>query len=162
LSDDLLLQRYLDGDLSRVEAEALRARLARSPELCHKLAGLRRMSGLLQLWAEGTQRRAADLVEPTLRRVQAVEQKRARHATLGFALAAALVAVLPFASQAHFTPAARLHAPAVLAPGAAIERIEARDQHARVFVVGAAGTPVVWLSDDAGDDAEAPSNQDPG
>ena len=78
------------------------------------------------------------------------------------AAASELVVVLPFASQAHFTPAARPHAPAVLAPGAAIERLEARDQHARVFVVGAASTPVVWLSDDAGDDPEAPSNQDPG
>ena len=162
MSDDLLLQRYLDGDLSAAEAEALRARLAHSPELNHKLGELRRLSGLLQLWAEDTQRRGADLVEPTLRRVQVAEQKRARHATIGFALAAALVAVLPFASQAHFTPAARLHAPAIAAPGAAIERIEAADQHARVFVVGASSTPVVWLSDDAGDDAEASSNQDPG
>ena len=162
MSDDLLLQRYVDGDLSAAETEVLRARLAHSPELSSKLAELRRLSGLLQLWSEDTQRRGSDLVEPTLRRVQAAEQKRARHATLGFALAAALVAVLPFASQAHFTPAARLHAPAIVAPGAAIERIESGDKHAQVFVVGAASTPVVWLSDDAAEDAEAPVTQDPG
>ena len=157
-----LLQRYLDGDLSAVEAEQLRARLAHSPELAQQLAELRQLGALVRGWADDAQARGALLLEPTLRRVHAVERQRGRHATLGFALAAMLVAALPFASQAHFShPAAPLQA-RVVSPGAAIERIEAGDQHAQVFVVGAASTPVVWLSDDNADEAEASVEQDPG
>lgn len=174
MSDDsMLLQRYLDGDLSSPEAEQLRARLVHDAALNRQLGELRRVGGLLRLWAEDAERRGAGLIEPTLRRVHEAERQRARHTTLGFALAAALALALPFASQAHlsrtagaptpagdvFAPrAARLHAQTV-APGAAIERIEAADKHARVFVVGTS-TPVVWLSDEAGD--EAPVEQDPG
>jgi anti-sigma factor RsiW len=163
LSDDsVLLQRYLDGDLSAPEVEALRARLAQSPELARQLGEFRRVGSLIRLWADQTEARGRGLVEPTLRRVHAAEQKRTRHATLGFALAAALVVVLPFASQAHFVPRAVQLAAPRLVPGAAIERIDAADKHAQVFVVGAASTPVVWLADEAGDDGDTTPLQDPG
>lgn len=172
--DCVLLQRYLDGDLSPAEAELLCARLAHDALLSRQLGELRRVGSSLRLWAADVEQRGAGLVEPTLRRVHAAERQRARLATLGFALAAALVVALPFASQAHFSrvagrpapatdvapSAARLHARQVV-PGAAIERIEAAHKHARVFVVGTS-TPVVWLADEAGDEAEAAGEQDPG
>lgn len=41
---------------------------------------------------------------------------------------------------------------------AAIERVEATDRQAQVFVLGGSSTPVVWLADED-DDAE---QQDPG
>jgi hypothetical protein len=44
---------------------------------------------------------------------------------------------------------------------AAIERIEAGDKQAQVFVLGGSTTPVVWLADDAPDD-DASYLQDPG
>jgi hypothetical protein len=48
-----------------------------------------------------------------------------------------------------------------LLPPAAIERLEANaEQHAQVFVVGSASTPVVWLADDLGEGEV--EQQDPG
>lgn len=162
--DTLLLWRYLDGELSAHEAHALRARLAENPELHQRLLEMRRVGSLVRLWAEHAEQQAGELVEPTLRRVQHVERQRARHATLGLALAAVLVGALPFASQAHFAHR-RSQGPAEpgkVASSAAIERVEAGGQRAQVFVVGAQNTPVVWLADDAGSDAEAGLLEDPG
>lgn len=172
MSDDsVLLQRYLDGDLTPLEAAQLRARFAHEPELSQQLGELRRVGQLLRLWAQDVQP-GASLVEPTLRRVQLANQHRARLATLGFAVAAALVVTIPFASQARLsrsaespTPARAVHstraAGADVSVGAAIERLETAE-HAQVFVVGATSTPVVWLSDETAEDAGAFVDQDPG
>jgi hypothetical protein len=168
MSDDgVLLQRYLDGDLTPLEAEQLRARFAHEPELSQQLGELRRVGRLLRLWAEDVQQ-GTSLVEPILRRVRVVERQRARHSTFGFMLAAALVVALPFASRAHLSNGspsppvdARATSGAASSAGAAIERLEATE-HAQVFVVGATSTPVVWLSDETGDDAGAFAHQDPG
>jgi anti-sigma factor RsiW len=162
MSDDcVLLQRYLDGDLTPLESEQLRARFAHEPELSRELAELRRVGRLLRLWADDVQH-GVSLVEPILRRVQMAERPRPRPATLGFALVAALIAALPFARTAE-APAPALDAFTLASgPGAAIERIEPGDTHAHVFVVGATSTPVVWLSDETGDDVDAPNDQDPG
>jgi anti-sigma factor RsiW len=165
MSDDcVLLQRYLDGDLTPLETEQLCARFAHEPELSRELGELRRVGGLLRLWADDVQQ-GASLVEPILRRVQLAERQRARYAARGFALAAALVVALPFASLSRLAvaPAPALAAFALASwPGAAIERIEPGDTHAQVFVVGATSTPVVWLSDETGDDVDALIDQDPG
>jgi anti-sigma factor RsiW len=165
MSDDcVLLQRYLDGDLTPLETEQLSARFAHEPELSRELGELRRVGRLLRLWADDVQQ-GASLVEPILRRVQLAERQRPRHATLGFALAAALVAALPFASLSRISgaPAPALGAFTLASGlGAAIERIEPGDTHAQVFVVGATSTPVVWLSDESGDDVDALIDQDPG
>lgn len=165
MSDDcVLLQRYLDGDLTPLETAQLRARFAHEPELSRELGELRRVGRLLRLWAEDVQQ-GTSLVEPIFHRIQVAERQRPRHAMLGFALAAALIAALPFASLSRI---AGSQAPALDAftlasgVGAAIERIEPGDTHAQVFVVGATSTPVVWLSDETGDDVDVLIDQDPG
>ena len=162
--DGQLLQRYLDGELSPAEDSAFRERLAASPQLQRELTELQLIGGLLRRWADDTGSRAGSLLEPTLERVEAGEQRRGRHASLGMAVAAVLLLLLPASGQGRFTPRAIPVAAALVAaeapPPAAIERLEAADRHARVFVVGSASTPVVWLADDAVEsDIE---QQDPG
>jgi hypothetical protein len=104
----------------------------------------------LRGWAEDQGLRAAEHVEPTLERVNEHEQGRARRsAAAGYALVAAAV-LIPWSQQgavAH-QPAAQPVPPS----GAAIERLEAGDKQAQVFVVGASSTPVVWLADDGQDE----------
>jgi anti-sigma factor RsiW len=149
-STDELLLRYLDGELSAPEAERFRARLAESPELRCRLRELQRVGALVRLWADAVGQRAGELVEPTLRRVQLAERRRAQRTTLGLGLAALLVAAaLPWSGVGgHASP---LVAPGPDRPahGAAIERIEAGGKHAQVFVVGSDSTPIVWLADEA-------------
>jgi anti-sigma factor RsiW len=151
-SDGQLLQRYLDGELSSAEVSAFRERLAASPELQRELTELQLLGGLLRRWADDAGSRAGSLLEPTLERVEVAEQRRGRHASLGMAVAAVLLLLLPTSGQVGFTPRSRPVSEALLAPEApppaAIERLEAADRHARVFAVGSASTPVVWLADD--------------
>lgn len=155
-----LLHRYLDGDLSPEEAEHFRARLAQSPELARRLSELQQLGSLVRGWATRAERRAGDLVAPTLERVNDAQRRRSRSATLGYALVAALVVALPWSRRPP-----ELGMPSVThattPSSAAIERVEATDQQAQVFVVGASSTPVVWLADDAQDDSSS-SDQDPG
>lgn len=152
-----LLQRYLDGDLSPVEAELFRARLAESPTLRRQLAELQRLGAALRVWSRAAEERAEPLLEPTLRRVDEQARKQARHTSLGYALAGALLVALPWASYAG---RAALEPGSLTPSAAAIERVEATDQQAQVFVVGSSSTPVVWLVDDAEEDEI--SEQDPG
>jgi anti-sigma factor RsiW len=150
--DAQLLQRYLDGELSPAEVSAFRQRLSASPELQRELTELQLLGGLLRRWADDAGSRAGSLLEPTLERVDAAERRRGRHASLGMAVAAVLLLLLPASGQGRWTPRALPVEVALVAtkapPPAAIERLEAADQHARVFVVGSASTPVVWLADD--------------
>ena len=159
--DSELLQRYLDGELTPQEACAFEERLSASPELQRSLTELQLVGGLLRRWADETGSRAGSLLEPTLSRAFEAAQTRTRHASLGMAVAVLLLMLLPTSAQDSWVTRVM---PAVtrteLAPPAAIERLEAGDQQAQVFVVGSAGTPVVWLADDeAGDESE---QQDPG
>jgi anti-sigma factor RsiW len=150
--DAQLLQRYLDGELSPAEVSAFRQRLSASPELQRELTELQLLGGLLRRWADDAGSRAGSLLEPTLERVDAAERRRGRHASLGMAVAAVLLLLLPASGQGRWTQRALPAEVALVAtkapPPAAIERLEAADQHARVFVVGSASTPVVWLADD--------------
>jgi anti-sigma factor RsiW len=156
-----LLLRYIDGELSPAEAAEFRARLARDPELERELLEMQTVGSLVRAWAEQAESRAGALLAPTLARVQQAEQRRARHASLGLAIAAALAFALPWARDAHAPPAPSLTARPLVAAGAAIERLEAGDTQARVFVVGSSATPVVWLADAAWVD-DAGGEQDPG
>lgn len=162
MNDDFSqLCRYLDGEMSPEEAELFRQRLAESPELSARLAELGELGAALRRWAVSTEGRAADLVGPTLERVREAQQKRSRRATLSYALVAALVLALPWSRQPlelSSAPAVPVAAPA---SSAAIERVEAPDRQAQVFVVGSSATPVVWLADDAQEDDDV-TNQGPG
>lgn len=150
------LQRYLDGELTPDEAATFRARLAESPELRRELEQLRRVGAAVRVWSDTVETGAADLLQPTLARVAHSDRKRARQGLVGYALAAVVLVALPWAHP-RFEPAALV--PAAPAPrGAAIERVEATDRQAQVFVVGSDRTPVVWLADDGADASE----QDPG
>ncbi len=152
---------YLDREMSCDEARQFRARLAESPALRKKLAEMQRVGALVRRWAHGAEARAGELVEPTLSRVRAAEHKRRRQASIGYALAAVLVVLSPWSRRAP-DPTGSVVRPAVTqAAGAAIERVEAVDQQARVFVLGSSSTPVVWLTDDEVDD-EATPQQGPG
>lgn len=150
--DAQLLQRYLDGELSPADASAFRDRLATSPELQRELTELQLLGGLLRRWADDAGSRAGALLEPTLERVEVAEQRRGRHASLGMAVAAVLLLLLPASGQGRWPsraePAGAAGVAAAAPPPAAIERLEAADEHARIFVVGSASTPVVWLVDD--------------
>jgi len=155
-----LLLRFVDQEMSVDEAQKFRARLAESPALRQKLQEMRRVGALLRVWANRVEPRAEKLVEPTLLRVRQAERRGAFAAGLSYALAAALVVVLPWSQRAPEFPSP---APAAdRAVGAAIERIEAGDRQAQVFVVGTSSTPVVWLADDTQDDDDDPHEQDPG
>ncbi len=151
--------RYLDREMSREEAEQFRARLAKSPRLREKLTEMRRVGALVRVWASAAEARAGQLVEPTLLRVQQSESRRRRQTTLGYALAAVLLVALPWSRRAP--DLARSLGPSAAPAAAAIERVEAVDQQAQVFVLGSSTTPVVWLVDDAADDDAAPQ-QGPG
>lgn len=150
------LQRYLDGDLTPDEAAEFRARLAESPALRSELEQLRRLGAAVRVWSSTVEDNAEELLQPTLDRVAQSEKKRARQGLLGYAVAAVVLVALPWA-RPGFEPLPK--APLAPAPpGAAIERLEAKDRQAQVFVVGTDRTPVVWLVDEAADDSE----QDPG
>lgn len=153
--DSEQLQRYLDGELTPEQARAFQDRLAASPELQRDLTEMQLIGGLLRRWADDAEHRAGPLVEPTLLRIETVEQKRSRHASLGMAVAALLLWLLPASGSdswpSRVVPVAIDTLPPLFPP-AAIERLEAGDQRAQVFLVGSASTPVVWLADDAGED----------
>lgn len=150
------LQRYLDGDLTPDEAAEFRARLSESPALRRELEQLRRLGAAVRVWSSTAEAGAEELLQPTLERVAQSEKKRARQGLVGYAIAAMVLVALPWA-RPGFEPLSP--APAAPAPhGAAIERVEATDRQAQVFVVGTDRTPVVWLADEAADDSE----QDPG
>ena len=153
------LLRYFDREMSAGEAEAFRARLAESPELSRQLQEMQRVRALVRGWAATTEVRGADLVEPTLTRVHEAERKRARQTALGYAVATSLLLLLPWSRQAELGSAPQTQV--AKSPSAAIERIEAADQQAQVFLLGGSSTPVVWLADDAADDDEA-DQQGPG
>jgi anti-sigma factor RsiW len=156
------LSRYLDGDLSPREAELFRARLAESPELARQLQQLQRVGALLRLWADGAGRGADHLLEPTLRRIQDVDRRRARHGSLGLALAAVLALALPWSSAARHDPSLSGFSQALPERAAAIERLETGGKQARVFVLGKGSTPVVWLADEVESEDQATAEQDPG
>jgi anti-sigma factor RsiW len=160
--DAQLLLRYVDGEMSPGEAQKFRARLAESPALRQKLQEMRRVGALVRLWASGVERRAEALVEPTLLRVHAAQRRSVRVATLSYALAALLVVALPWSQRAPELAAPAPPSQKLMPAGAAIERIEAGDTQAQVFLVGTSSTPVVWLADDAQDDDDDPHEQDPG
>ncbi len=155
------LLRYLDREMSRDEAEQFRARLAESPALRQKLQEMQRVGALVRRWANATEARAGELVEPTLLRVRESERKRRRQNTLGYALAAFLLVALPWSRRAPELIGSVGPSAVTLPAGAAIERVEAVDQQAQVFVLGSSTTPVVWLADDATDD-DAAQQQGPG
>lgn len=154
------LQRYLDGDLSPAEAAAFRAELAVSPTLRRELAELERVGELVRDWAEQQGRRAEPLLEQTMLRAVEADHRQRRHLALGVAMAAGLLLLLPSAHEPF--PSRVPVAVAVSArpePAAAIERLEAVDRQAQVFVVGSSSTPVVWLVDDVEEEA---AGLDPG
>jgi len=155
-----LLLRYLDGELSREEAERFRARLVESPELRGKLEELKRVGCLVRRWANAAEERAGDLLTPTLERVRAAERRRSRTSKAGYALLTLLALSLPLSrhwQRPHQVGPASSSGPA----SAAIERVEATTQDARVFTLGGSTTPVVWLTDDEPADDSAPE-QGPG
>lgn len=155
------LLRYLDREMTAAEADEFRARLAESPELRRELQEMQRVGALLRGWAAQAEAQGDSLLEPTLARVQAAASRRGHQTALGYALAAALVLALPWSRH---VPELRANGPsqAKVAPAeptaAAIERVEATDRQAQVFVLGGSSTPVVWLADEADDTDE----QDPG
>jgi hypothetical protein len=158
--DTQLLLRYVDREMSPDEAEGFRARLAESAALRQELLEMQRVGTLVRRWASTAEARAAGLVEPTLARVRDAERKRSRHTTLGYAVLAVLLAALPWSRRLPELSTAERPMVVVAPTGAAIERLEAVDKQAQVFVLGASSTPVVWLADDAPD--EDASDQDPG
>lgn len=151
---------YLDREMSAEEAEGFERTLAESPELRRELAELRRVGVFVRSWAASAEARSGELLEPTLVRVKDAERKRSRQAMLGYVLAAALLLVLPWSRRGPELGQPNQHRD-VSPPGAAIERLEAADTRAQVFLVGSSSTPVVWLADDAPDD-DAPEQQGPG
>lgn len=157
-ADGKRLSRYLDGEMTPAEAAAFEARLSASPRLRQELAELRQVGAELRRWSRDAEERASDLLEPTLRRADEHERRRAWHAKASYVAAALALVALPWSGlDAKLSPSG---APAVLPAGAAIERVEAADRHAQVFVVGSGSTPVLWLADDAPEEGAA--EQDPG
>lgn len=152
------LSRYLDGDMTPAEVATLQARLRESPGLRRELAELGAVGAALRQWSRGVEARAGGLLEPTLKRVRKDAQRRALHARAGYVGAALLLVTLPWGR----VDLDLLRSGALLPPAAAaIERVEATDRRAEVFVVGRANTPVLWLADDAPEDGAA-AEQDPG
>ena len=155
-----LLQRYFDREMSPAEAEHFRERLAQSPELRRELRELQQVGALLRVWSGTVETRGAELLEPTLRRIRTAQRLRSSYPVLACGVAFAVLLVLRGSSSA--LPAQAKHLEAIhFASSAAIERVEASDQQAQVFVVGAAATPVVWLLDE-GQEEDGPPEQDPG
>ena len=155
-SDREQLLRYLDREMSVAEARRFRARLGGSPALRRELSEMRRVGALLRIWAEEAEIHAEPLLEPTLQRVEATVRRRARYASFGYVLAAVMLLALPWSRSREAKPLEPLPSPA-----AAIERVEAADQQARVFV-GSSGTPVVWLADDVQEEEADENGQGPG
>ena len=157
-----LLLRYFDRELSPAEAERFRARLVASPQLRRELREMAKVGALLRAWSGAVEARGAGLLEPTLSRVHAANRSRPGYAALGVGIALLLLLALR-GSSASLTAAPRVEhlEPAHFLAGAAIERVEAKDQPARVFVVGRTSTPVVWLVDDPQEEDGSPE-QDPG
>jgi anti-sigma factor RsiW len=156
-----LLLRYVDREMSVEEAEVFRKTLAASPELCRELLEMQRVGDLVRTFAAAAEARGVGLLEPTLLRVKQAERKRSRQATLGYALAAGLLLVLPWSRHAPELGLPHQQSELSSPAGAAIERLDAADTRAQVFVVGSSSTPVVWLADDAPDD-DASEQQGPG
>lgn len=154
------LLRYLDREMSAEEAEDFEHSLAESPQLRGELAELRRVGAFVRSWAASVEARGDELLEPTLVRIKDAERKRSRQATLGYALAAALLVAMPWSRRAPEPMHGNWHGE-VTSPGAAIERLDAADTRAQVFLVGSSSTPVVWLVDDAPDD-DSSEQQGPG
>lgn len=164
-SDSELLLRYLDGEMSPLEARRFRARLVETPELCERLAEMERVGNLLRFWAGHTANRAPDLLEPTLSRVAAVEKRSLRFFSGALGLSLLLIALAPRSSAPEALPTQVLssgsaHLGTQALGNAAIERLDSGAQQATVFVLGKSATPVVWLSDDI--DTDAPSAPGPG
>lgn len=151
--DDLI--RYLDGEMSRLEAERFRLRLARSAELRRGLAQMQDLGRLVRVWAKDAESRAgSSLLEPTLLRVREAQQTRARVVSSAFVAALLLALVLPW-SLAPAVPGPAEVSRQIASPGsAAIERFDSGAQQASVFAVGSNATPVIWLSDDPQPTAE--------
>lgn len=153
------LLRYLDREMTVAEAAECEKWLDERPELRRELAEMRRVGALVRSWAAAAEACGAELVEPTLARVKGAE--RGRQAAVGYALVAALLLALPWSRHAPGLSAPLRPSAVLAAPGAAIERLEAADTRARVFLVGGSSTPVVWLADDAPDD-DSSEEQGPG
>jgi anti-sigma factor RsiW len=152
---------YLDGEMSAEEAEAFQKTLEESPELGRELAQMQRIGAFVRGWAAVAEARGGELLEPTLARVKDAERKRSHQATAGYVLAAALLILLPWSRHAPELALPVQHSEVSTPPGAAIERLDAADTRAQVFVVGSSSTPVVWLADDAPDD-DSSEQQGPG
>ncbi|RYZ05001.1 MAG: hypothetical protein EOO73_21665 [Myxococcales bacterium] len=159
-ADSEQLSRYLDGEMTPAEAAAFEARLATSGQLRRELEAVRQVGRALRLWSRSVEPRAASLLEPTLARARQHEQRRARHVRVGY-LAAATLALVTLPWGRLDSVVSPTGAPALLPASAAIERVEASDRHAQVFVVGSSSTPVLWLADDAPEEG-ASAEQDPG
>ena len=160
-ADTQQLLRYLDREMCPAEAERFRARLADSAKLRRELQEMQQVGALLRLWSGSVEARAAVLLEPTLRRVDEAARRRTRHTALACGLAVLLLVSLRGSERGLPMAVEPESGTPRLALGAAIERVEATDQQARVFVVGRSLTPVVWLDDDAQDD-RSPVERDPG
>ncbi len=160
-ADSQQLARYLDGEMTPVEAAAFEARLGGDRGLQRELAQLREVGAAMRSWSRGHEERAGDLLEPTLRRVRRRdEQRRSRHSLASYVVAGVALVALPW-GRLHPDLGSQLSAaPAVVSGGAAIERVEATDRRAQVFVVGSSSTPVLWLADDVSEDGAV--EQDPG
>lgn len=154
------LLRYLDGELSPRERADFEARLARSPALRRQLLEMREVGVLLRGWAEQAGQGTAPLLEPTLKRIERAELRR-RGSGLGVAVAALGLLLWPLSSPDRFPSRSPLLVTEStgVAAAAAIERLEAPDHHAQVFVVGSSSTPVVWLDEN---EDEPSDQQDPG
>jgi hypothetical protein len=155
------LFRYLDREMTRDEEDAFCARLADDPCLRQQLDEMQRVGAMVRLWSSAAEARAGELVEPTLSRVSEAAQRRGRRANVGYALAAVLLIALPWSRRVPLLLGPVSQSLAVPPSAAAIERVEAADQQAQVFVLGTSRTPVVWLADDASDD-ETTEQQGPG
>jgi hypothetical protein len=151
-----LLLRYIDREMSAAEAERFRARLVQSPELSRELRRMQQLGVLLRHWSETAESRADDLLQPTLERIRRSERRRPRASWLAYGLLLLPLLRASTSNQDAPPPPPTL---AHVSVGAAIERIEASQRQARVFVVGSSETPVVWLSDD---EDEGYSDRDPG
>lgn len=159
--DSQQLARYLDGEMTPVEAAAFEARLGQSPSLQQELAELRGVGAAVRLWSRQAEARAGGLLKPTLRRAKQQERARSRQTLASYVVAALALVILPWTRVQPDLTAPVGVLPAAPPTSAAIERVEATDRHARVFVVGRSSTPVLWLADDVSDD-DAAAEQDPG
>lgn len=154
-----LLLRYVDREMSAVEAERFRARLARSRELSRELRAMQELGVLLRHWSKTVEARGDALLEPTFEQIRRRESPRPRRAWLAYGLV--LLPLLSLRASASLEPAPSVQGLAQVGAGAAIERIDSTPRQARVFVVGNSKTPVVWLSDDDRED-DGYGDRDPG